>query len=99
MSNRHQRRAASHIVRVPDVLPSPPDCPNISGTDECCANCRFSADPKIASAIVNKIAEFELKMGRPAPQQLPIDDVWCNALPDNRAKKTWGWCGMWRAKT
>lgn len=67
MTNRHDRRAAGK---------SAPKCPNISGTDEACENCKFSSDPEIEAKVIMALSKVELPAGRPAPQsqvRTPMD--------------------------
>lgn len=87
MSNRHERRAAAALPKVP----------NISGTSEACENCIFSSKRQGMEKVVSVHGQNELKQGRPAPQMLPEDENFCFRYPNQQVKKTWGWCGEYQA--
>ena len=89
MTNRHERRV---------VAKSAPKCPNISGTDEACENCKFASDPEVEAKILKAINPGELKAGQPASQPLPADERHCLRYPMLANKKIWGWCGEHQPK-
>lgn len=89
---RHDRRAAK------SVLKKLPEIPNISGTAAACGTCRFASDRGVVEKITKTLAARELVAGRPAPQMLADDEVYCLYEPQERLKKTFGWCGKHEAK-
>ncbi len=83
MSNRKQRRAAAA-----QHLPELPEMPNISGTQESCANCRFSRNEEWRRIV------HLLRL--PAPVD---DELLCLADPGGgRSIKTYGWCARYAPK-
>lgn len=91
MTNRHEKRAAKSASETPAYKP----WRNISGTDQNCGNCRFSADTDACRENVARIAARDIPKGIAGPAPLPLDETYCLHDPVERGKKIWGWCGKW----
>lgn len=98
MSNRKERRTEGKVAaKVARVMP------NISGTDRQCGNCANSPPRERMKEIVIALTQVEVekvRAGLPSspPTMPPEDEIWCLAEPQERAKKTWGWCAKWAAR-
>jgi hypothetical protein len=79
MTNRKERRAEK--AEMPDI----PKMRNLSGTDQCCANCPRRANEKNLNW--NRMVLRMPKVGE--------DSVICLATPNPIEKHRVDWCSLW----
>lgn len=84
-ANRKTRRAA----KATDEFPALPTIPNLSGTKESCANCKFAADPERFKKI--------LHLQRRPPND--PDTRLCLFAPGGGVNVMhFAWCSRWQEK-
>lgn len=88
--NRKQRRATQAKAETKIDYTAP--MPNISGNDQRCGNCAHAVnndpDRKRNFAAIRRLHNQPM---------LPEDETLCLQGPQEKGKKTWGWCAQWTA--